>query len=138
MKILLDANVIVSAFGTRGLYSEVFAYCLSEHEIVISECIVEEIIKSLEEDFKIPTKKAREHKKFLLSETKMVVPLSVPSGVCRDPKDLKILGTAWADKVDVIITGDKHLLELKEFKGIVILTVREFWEKRKRIERGFV
>ena len=138
MKILLDANVIVSAFGTQGLCSEVFAYCLSEHEIVISDFIIEEIIKSLEKDFGVPPKKAKEHKKFLSSELKTVVPLSVSSGICRDPNDLKILGTAWADKVDVVVTGDKHLLELKEFKGAVILTVREFWERRKRMEKGFV
>ena len=134
MKILLDANVIVSAFGTQGLCSEVFAYCLSEHEVIISQFIIEEIIESLEEDFGMPKKKVREHRQFLLSETKVVVPLSVSLDVCRDPKDSKVLGTAWADKVDVIVTGDKHLLELKEFKGVTILTVREFWEKRRRVE----
>ena len=135
MKILLDANTIVSAFGTQGMCSEVFAYCLSEHEIVINQFIIEEVAKSLEEDFRMPKKKVREHRQFLLSETKVVVPLKVSLNICRDPKDLKVLGTAWADKVDVIVTGDKHLLKLKEFKGVAILTVREFWEKRKRVEK---
>ena len=135
MKILLDANVIISAFGTQGMCSEVFAYCLSEHEIVINQFIIEEVAKSLEEDFRMPKKKVREHRQFLLSETKVVVPLNVSLDICRNSKDLKVPGTAWADKVDVIVTGDKHLLELKEFKGVAILTVREFWEKRKRAEQ---
>ena len=70
-----------------------------------------------------------------MSETKVTVSLNVSLDICRDPKDLKVLGTAWADKVDVIVTGDKHLLELKEFKSAAILTVREFWEKRKRVDK---
>ncbi len=132
MKIVLDANVIVAAFATHGLCSETFSHCLSEHEIITSQFIIDEVARSLEKDFGIPKKKTEGHRQFLASEAKVVTPLNVPSDVCRDPKDLKILGTAWADKADIILTGDKHLLELKEFKGIAILTVRKFWEKLKR------
>ena len=82
-------------------------------------------------DFGISKEKTEQHRQFLASETKVVTPLDIPRSVCRDPKDLKILGTAWADKADIVITGDKHLLELSEFKGIAILTVRKFWEKTK-------
>lgn len=133
MKIVLDANVIVSAFGTRGLCSEVFSYCLSEHEIITSQFIIEQVIESLEKDFRIPKDKTREHRRFLTEETKIVVPLDVPLDACRDPNDLKVLGTAWAEKADVIVTGDKDLLELIEFKGITIMSVRKFWEKRRTI-----
>jgi predicted nucleic acid-binding protein len=47
--------------------------------------------------------KIREHRQFLLEETKVVTPLSVPPSACRDPQDLMILGTAWAEKADIII-----------------------------------
>jgi len=130
MKILLDSNVIISALTAQGLCLEVFAYCLSEHEIITSLFIIEEVIKSLEEDFGMPGNIAKEYQEFLSRETGVVVPLNVSSGVCRDPKDLKVLGTAWAGKVDIIVTGDRHLLELKEFKDAAIRTVREFWERR--------
>ena len=135
MKIVLDSNVIVSAFGTQGLCSKVFTHCLFEHEIVISEFIIEEVVKTLEEKFKIPKQKTKEHRQFLMEETKVVIPMNVPSDVCKDPKDLKVLGTAWADKSDIIITGDKHLLSLKEFKGISVLSVREFWERSRKLEK---
>ena len=131
MKIVLDANVIVSAFGAQGLCSEIFTYCLSEHEIITSRFIIREVIESLLEDFGMPEKKVREHRKFLLEETTVATPLNVSCPKCRDPKDLMILGTAWAEKSDIIVTGDKDLLVLKEFKGTVILGVREFWEKRR-------
>ncbi len=133
MKIVPDANVIISAFGVQGLCAEVFDYCLSEHEIVTSLFIIEEVIRSLKEDFRIPEKKTREHRQFLMDETKVVTPLNVSPSACRDRNDLMILGTAWANKADIIITGDKDLLELKEFKGISILTVRQFWERRKNL-----
>ena len=129
MKILLDSNVIISAFATRGLCFEILTFCLSEHEVIISQFIMEEVIKSLEEDFGMPEDVTKEHRNILLRGTKVVVPLGVSPSACRDPGDLKVLGTAWADKADVIITGDKHLLKLKDFKNIAILTPREFWEK---------
>ncbi|MCK4905564.1 putative toxin-antitoxin system toxin component, PIN family [bacterium] len=132
MKIVLDTNVIVSAFGTQGLCAQVFAHCLFEHKIIISEFIIEEVVRALEEKFKLPKQKTKEHRQFLFDEAKVVIPLKVPADACDDPKDLEILGTAWADKADVIITGDKHLLSIKEFKGISILSVREFWEKSRR------
>lgn len=131
MKIVLDSNIIVSAFGVQGLCSEIFAYCLSEHEIITSHYIIREVIQSLEEDFGMQKNKIREHKKFLIEETKATNPLPVSCPACRDSKDLMILGTAWAGKSDIIITGDKDLLVLKEFKGTIILGVREFWEKRR-------
>lgn len=127
----MDSNVIVSAFGVQGLCSEIFAYCLSEHEIITSHYIIREVIQSLDKDFGMPEKKIREHRKFLIKETKVTNPLPVFCPECRDSKDLMILGTAWAVKSDIIITGDKDLLKLKEFKGIAILGVREFWEKRR-------
>lgn len=133
MKIVLDANVLVAAFGTRGLCSELFAYCLFEHKITTSEFIINETIKSLQEDFSMPQEKTQEHRQFLLNETTVVEPLDIPQTVLRNPSDVKILGTAWADKVDVIITGDKDLLELGEFKGISILSPRQFWEKTRKL-----
>ena len=132
MKVLLDSNVIISAFATRGLCFEIFALCLFEHEVITSQFIMEEVIKSLEEDFGMPEDVTKNHRDILLKGTKVVVPLEVSPGACHDPGDLKVLGTAWAGKADVIITGDKHLLKLKDFKSIAILTPREFWKRAAR------
>ena len=46
--------------------------------------------------------------------------------VCRDPDDIKILGLAVASNADYIVTGDKDLLVLKSFQGILILNPRSF------------
>ena len=47
-------------------------------------------------------------------------------GIVRDPKDNIILGPANEIKIDYIISGDKDLLELKDFKGAKIIRPEEF------------
>jgi putative PIN family toxin of toxin-antitoxin system len=46
--------------------------------------------------------------------------------VCRDPDDDAILACALEAKADYLVTGDEDLLELKTFKGIRIVTSRDF------------
>ena len=45
--------------------------------------------------------------------------------ISADPDDDIILRVAYDGKADYIVSGDRHLLALKEFKGIRILTVDE-------------
>ncbi|WP_373522407.1 putative toxin-antitoxin system toxin component, PIN family [Aquiflexum sp.] len=49
--------------------------------------------------------------------------------ICRDPKDDMFLNLAIDAKATCIVTGDADLLELNPFKGIPILSPREFLEK---------
>ncbi|MDP3765803.1 MAG: putative toxin-antitoxin system toxin component, PIN family [Nanoarchaeota archaeon] len=46
--------------------------------------------------------------------------------VKEDPSDNIIMESAVEGKADFIVSGDQHLLKLKEYKGIKILTPREF------------
>ena len=48
------------------------------------------------------------------------------AGICRDKDDDNIIAGAKAAGVDYIITGDKDLLILLEYKGIKIVTPRAF------------
>jgi putative PIN family toxin of toxin-antitoxin system len=50
----------------------------------------------------------------------------LPARVCRDEDDDVVLATALAGKADVIVTGDEDLLVLKKFRGIEILSPRQF------------
>ena len=54
-------------------------------------------------------------------------PAAVPAGLpgCGDDE---VLATALAARVDIILTGDRDLLTLKEFQGIQILSPRQFVE----------
>jgi len=48
-----------------------------------------------------------------------------------DPSDNKIIECAKEGKSDFIITNDNHLLKLKEFEGIRIVTPKEFLKQLK-------
>ena len=47
-------------------------------------------------------------------------------GVSRDPDDDKFLAVAVAGRADHLISGDAHLLELHAYKGIEIITPKQF------------
>ncbi len=49
--------------------------------------------------------------------------------VCRDSKDDKFLSLALEGEADVLVTGDKDLLNLERFQKTEIITPRDFLEK---------
>jgi putative PIN family toxin of toxin-antitoxin system len=58
---------------------------------------------------------------FVTSEEKIFVVLA-------DTTDNKFIEAAITGKTDYIVSGDKHLLDLKEYRSIPIITAREFIE----------
>ena len=61
-----------------------------------------------------------------LSHAEFVMPEEHISVIQADPTDNKFIEAAIAGQVDLIVSGDKHLLELKEYKSIPFITAREF------------
>jgi putative PIN family toxin of toxin-antitoxin system len=57
-----------------------------------------------------------------------VVEIQVVTGVSRDPKDDKFLATAVAAKADYLVSEDKDLLVLKEYRGVKIIDAKTFLE----------
>ncbi len=53
----------------------------------------------------------------------------IDPSIIADPADLKVLQAALASNADYIVSGDHHLLDLRQFHGIPIVTAREFLEK---------
>ena len=127
MKVILDTNVIIAAFASRGLCSSVFELCLDRHTTIISEHILSEIKKNLQKKIKMPTFRCE----LIIEYLREYCPVSeideLENNICRDKNDIKILGLAKHTKPEFIITGDKDLLVLKEFYSIKIITPREFW-----------
>ena len=66
----------------------------------------------------------------LLEKEAIIVPgLSTVSGLIRkDPTDEMFIAAALDAKADLLVSGDRHLLELGECEGIRISTVRYFME----------
>jgi len=131
MKVILDTNVIFSAFAARGLANAVFELCLDKHTIIISEHILLELQNNFQKKLKMPRGKVQLIIEYLRECCTVDDYKRLDRKICRDLDDVKILGLSEMTKPDYIITGDTDLLVLKEHHAVPIITPREFWEVSK-------
>jgi putative PIN family toxin of toxin-antitoxin system len=129
VKVVLDTNVIFSAFATHGLAHAVFELCLQHHEIVVSRPILKELEVHFTGKLKMPSEKSREILAFLNEFCLVGKPAALKKSACRDRSDDHVLGLALAARADCIVSGDQDLLVMKKIQKTPILNPRQFWEK---------
>ena len=130
MKVMLDTNVLVSAFVFKSKKMHELIYKLStEHKIVICSYTIEELKELINTKFKVTQKDLDEFLKdfpFIL----VYSPTTVENKLfeIRDKDDYIILHTAIIEDVDVFITGDKDFNDIDIDKPEIMNTT-EFLEK---------
>lgn len=130
MRIALDSSVLIAAHISRaGACAELFEDVLLHHDMVNSEFILEELCRKLGEKFKFPTREADQVVAFLRRVAIGVVPTDLPSDLCRDPKDVPVLGTAVAGRCALLISVDRDLLDLQTIQEIPIVRPGEYWRR---------
>lgn len=132
MRVVLDSNVIIAAFATRGLCQSLFELCLEHHTILLSDELLEEIRRNLREKIRLPAPRITAIASFLKDQTEVVSPELLPGKICRDPDDVKVLSLAVSGKAALIVTGDKDLLVLEVIQGIPIVSPRNFWDRLRK------
>jgi putative PIN family toxin of toxin-antitoxin system len=132
MKVVLDTNVIIASFASRGLCHAVFELCLDRFKIAVSPFLIEEVETNLVKKVKLPRATAKEITEFLIEIALTIEIDAVPIEICEDPDDAKILALALKCEATYLITGDKMLLALKKIGTTKILSPRQFWEAVKR------
>lgn len=132
MRVILDANVVIAAAASRGLCEAILELCLEHHHLILCEGILEEIEEKLRIKIKVSPPITAEYLKVLRNNAEILEPEDVQKAVCRDPDDLMILGLVAPGKADAIVTGDKDLLVIKEYKRARIMTPRGFWDSNKK------
>ena len=125
MRVILDANVIIAAAASRGLCEAVLELCLEHHHLILCEGILEEIEEKLRIKIKVSPPVIAEYVKILRNNAQILEPEEVEGAICRDPDDLMILGLVVPGDVEAIVTGDKDLLVIKEYKNARIMTPRK-------------
>ena len=127
MRVLFDANVIISGFVTRGYSFDVIKDAVYKHEVYYTEYLLKEIQRVLPNKF--PLSGGVIH--FAVFVIKKYFTKGKTAGtiekICRDPNDNQILADALMNSIEVIITGDKDLLDLKNYTGIKIISPKEYW-----------
>ncbi|MCL5985357.1 MAG: putative toxin-antitoxin system toxin component, PIN family [Actinobacteria bacterium] len=136
LKVVLDTNIFVSSLLVKtGLPAQILdAWRERQFILVTSPYIIAEIRATLsyprirrkyeitEEEIDKLITLLKQDGLLILSDTKAI------DSIAKDPADEKVLTCAAEAKVDFIVSGDRHLLNLSIYQGIPILTVRQFIE----------
>jgi len=137
LRVVLDTNVFVSSLlSTQGLPAQVLnAWREGRYMLVTSPAIIAEIVEVLELP-RIAKKYSMRQEDIeslvdLLKTDTILVPgrAAIKGAVPQDPRDEMFLACAIDASADCIVSGDRHLLDLHTYRGIPILTVKEFAEK---------
>lgn len=128
MRVTIDTNVFVSGIFWKGNFCSqiIDKWKNKEFELVCSLEIIDELVKTLK-DFKIqmPGEMIEEWRNLIIENSVIVEPTTKLDVVKDDPDDNKFLESGVAGKVDLIISQDKHLLNLKEYQRIKIVDPEE-------------
>ena len=128
MKIVLDTNVFISGvFFSGPPYQILKAWREGRIRLLISDEIFTEyqrVGELLSNNF--PKVDLGPLLELLAINTELVMPEKLQKPVCEDPDDDKFFACALAGKSKIIISGDKHLLKVSEYKGIKVLRPRKF------------
>lgn len=118
MKIMLDTNVLISAFvfgGKAGaLLNRLFE---SEHILYVSEYIDQEFKEKLED--KWPDKVQKIYSLYRRLDICFCKSINERLGSLRDEKDIPVLSDAIYHEIDVILSGDKDFLEAELEKPLI-------------------
>lgn len=128
MRIFLDTNVIVSAVATRGLCADVLHVVVAEHDLLVGKTVLKELRRVLRQKLRLPTATVNELDAFLRRHSTIVskqAPLAVS---LRDADDEAVLAEAVAGGADILVSGDRDLLQIADAAPIPILAPRGLWE----------
>ena len=131
MRVFLDTNVLISATVARGLCADVFRTVIEFHELVVSNHLLEELQRILRTKFDAPDDLIAETVWLLHQDTIMAPSKPLASIPLRDVADIAIVSAALNGGAEILVTGDKEMVELKKFGALQIVTPRQFWERQK-------
>jgi uncharacterized protein len=124
------SSVLVSAIKFRGQPLEIVQMGVEgKVDIAISQSIIDETLRVLRLKFKTTEAELDATSRIMHSCGRMVQVDQHFDAVPDDPKDDHIVDCAVAANADAIISGDHHLLDLRAYGRIEMLTVRDFLQR---------
>lgn len=141
MRVVLDANIFVSGvINPRGTPAALLRAWRNEQFFLLAS---PSILKEIERVFAYPKifKRLYWTKSELSSFIKELGDFSIQTSgnmkidfLKSDPSDNRYLECAMEGDADAIVSGDRHLLDLKAFRGISIFSALDFLSKLKGIK----
>jgi putative PIN family toxin of toxin-antitoxin system len=129
MRVVFDTNIFISALAIPGSLAEraISRIIEGRDALAISPDIIKEVLSVLSSKFG-REKEALSHVAVTLLDLGELVRPVQRLRVFRDEPDNRILECAAFGKADLIVTGDKEMLRLKEYMGVKITSLRDYLE----------
>jgi len=130
--LVVDTNVVLSALLFPGSSSSRVLHEAQQSIVLASNATRQELATVMDRN-RFDRYVDRETRRRLVAEylrATVTVDIPFPIRACRDPKDDKFLEVAVHGKADLIVTGDRDLLDLNPFRGIAIVTPADYLEEK--------
>jgi len=128
-RIVFDTNTLVSGYlFPRSIPGQALDLVLNRHQVLMSIDVARELAEVMRRE-KFDRFLSRQRREELVAGTireSEFVETSTAISACRDAADNKFLELAVDGQASAIVTGDADLLALHPFRGIQILTPRNF------------
>ncbi len=127
MRITLDTNFLISAtqWNKSVAHKALIKFIKKDYKLFSTESILTEFSEVLARDFKYDNKGIEKILSNLIGIIRVVEPKTKLKIVKDDPDDDKILECAVDSNSEYIITYDRHLLNIKQYREIKIITPEE-------------
>lgn len=131
MRVVFDTNILVSALTFPGGRGEAALRRILEEqdELVISKPILDELLGILARKFSRDPEELARIAVFISTIVTFVSPRR-RLRVVKDGPDNRVLECALTARAQAIVTGDRALLGLREFRGVRLLTLRGYLDDR--------
>jgi len=124
-RVVVDTNIMVSAYLGGALEAVIVAWKAGKFTLIVSDQIASEYFSILKRPkFKIELDELEDFAALILSNAEFVLPEEHVLVIQADPSDNKFIEVAIAGKADYIVSGDRHLLDIKEYQSIPVITAR--------------
>jgi putative PIN family toxin of toxin-antitoxin system len=128
-RITLDTNVVVSALISRGTSRQVLELARSGPlTLILSPFILEETADVLRAKMGWDEGRIQAALEMIKGFSTLVHPQKRLSVVKEDAQDNRIVECAASGRADYLVSGDKHILSLNEYKGTRFLSPRDLLE----------
>ena len=126
LRIVLDSNVLVSALLGQGGPRRLLLILSREHTIVSSVQMLAELEDVLHRDkFQLTDGQIADYLSLIISGSTVLDVANYSKVIKADPDDDVVLASALEGEADYLVTGDKHLLLLREYHRTKIITVKQ-------------
>jgi putative PIN family toxin of toxin-antitoxin system len=129
-RVLADTNIFISALMFGGIPGEFLDLAFAGAFLLVSSpTLLDELDEKLRLKFELSPSDADLIRGRLEAIADVVSTTPALSIIKADPDDDRVLECAVAGRVDIIVSGDRHLLKLGSYEGIRVVTVRQFMDQ---------